>query len=68
MNWDDVDGLSHYVVQVVGVESQSRDSNHHEYLVGCYQVLSPFYTTNDTFTKMTGYFPIRFIEKMEKVA
>jgi hypothetical protein len=60
MNWDDVDGLSHYVVQVVGVESQS--------LVGCYQVLSPFYTTNDTFTKMTGHFPIRFIEKMEKLA
>jgi len=58
MKWDEDNYVSEYVVQVVGVESQSLVGH---YSVGLDNLQGPF-------TKMTGHFPIRCIEKMEKIA
>lgn len=58
IRWDDMPETSEYVVEVVGVECQS--------LVGHYSVVSPF-SQGGKLTKCTGYFPIRWIEKMEKI-
>lgn len=55
MMWDDENYTTEYDVQVVGVECMS--------LVGYFRLVG-----TAKFTKMTGHFPIRMIEKMEKIA
>ena len=58
LKWDDFDRVSEYIVEVVRVEHQS--------LVGHY-VVGNVFTQDTQLTKLTGEFPIRCIEKMEKI-
>jgi hypothetical protein len=55
MQWDDFDSVSEYIVQVEKVEYQA--------LVGCYHLAG-----GSVFTPISGSFPIRMIQKMEKIA